>query len=75
MKNVLFCFSFLFAAFILSTQMSCAQDEYIEKPAPLKGKGEIILKRKGYLISYNKDNNGHITKEEFIQVLKVEKWQ
>ena len=55
MKNASFFFAYLFSAFILSTQMSCAQDEHIEKPAPLKGKEEIILKRKGYLISYNKD--------------------
>ena len=36
--------------------MSCAQNDCIEKPAPLKGKSEIILDRKGYTVSYNKDN-------------------
>ena len=48
--------TYLFAAFILSVQMSCAQNDCIEKPAPLKGKSEIILNRKGYTVSYNKKN-------------------
>ena len=45
-----------FVVFVLSFQSSCAQDECIEKPAPLKGKSEIIMKRKGYTVSYNQDN-------------------
>ncbi len=48
--------TYLFAAFILSTQMSCAQSDSIEKPALLKEKSEIILNRKGYTVSYNKEN-------------------
>ena len=47
---------YLFSAFILSVQMSRAQNDCIEKPAPLKGKSEIILNRKGYTVSYNNDN-------------------
>ena len=46
----------LFAAFILSAQTSCAKNDSVEKPAPLKGKSEIILSRKGYTVSYNKEN-------------------
>ena len=56
MKKVSSYITYLFAAFILSVQMSCAQNDCIEKPAPLKGKSEIILKRKGYTVSYNKEN-------------------
>ena len=48
--------TYLFVFFALSAQISCAQDECIEKPAPLKGKSEIIMKRKGYTVSYNQDN-------------------
>ena len=44
------------AAFIICGQLSCTQNDSIEKPAPLKNKREIILKRKGYMISYNSDN-------------------
>ena len=40
----------------MGAQMSCAQKEQIEIPAPLKGKSEIILTRKGYTVSYNVDN-------------------
>lgn len=36
--------------------MSCAQGGHMEIPAPLKGKSEIILTRKGYTVSYNVDN-------------------
>lgn len=56
MKMVSTYITYLFFAFILSAQMSCAQNDCIEKPAPLKGKSEIILDRKGYTVSYNKDN-------------------
>ena len=47
---------FLLTNLVLSAQMSCAQNDCIEKPAPLKGKSEIILDRKGYIVSYNKEN-------------------
>ena len=36
-------------------QMSCAQNEKIKIPAPLKDRSEIILKRMSYTISYNKE--------------------
>ena len=44
------------AAFIMCGQLSCTRKDCIEKPAPLKNKSEIILKRKGYMISYNSLN-------------------
>ena len=47
---------FNISVFVLIAQMSCAQDECIERPAPLKGKSEIVLTRKGYTVSYNVDN-------------------
>ena len=47
---------FYISVFVLIAQMSCAQDECIERPAPLKGKSEIVLTRKGYTVSYNVDN-------------------
>ena len=56
MKIISSYITYLFAAFILSVQMSCAKNDCLEKPAPLKGKSEIILKRKGYTASYNKEN-------------------
>ncbi|MBR3079034.1 MAG: DNA/RNA non-specific endonuclease [Prevotella sp.] len=56
MKNFPFCIAFLISQFAFGFQSSCAQDECLEKPAPLKGKSEIIMKRKGYAVSYNKDN-------------------
>ena len=69
MKIVSSYFTYLFVAFILNVQMSCAQNDCIEKPAPLKGKSEIILNRKGYTVSYNKENKNpnwvawHLTSE------------
>lgn len=47
-----------FSKYLLTTLMSCAQyscalDECIEKPAPLKKGDEIVLKRKSYIVSYN----------------------
>ena len=53
MKNVSFYIYFLFATIILGAQMSCAQNEKIEIPAPLKDRSEIILNRMCYTISYN----------------------
>lgn len=55
MRNFFSCIYTIFVTFILSTHISCAQNDCIEIPAPLKGKSEIILKRKGYVASYNKD--------------------
>lgn len=69
MKIVSSYITYLFVAFILNVQMSCAQNDCIEKPAPLKGKSEIILNRKGYTVSYNKENKNpnwvawHLTSE------------
>jgi len=40
---------------VLDIQMSCAQNEKIEIPAPLKDRSEIILKRMCYTTSYNKE--------------------
>lgn len=56
MKIVFSIITYLLASFILSVQMSCAPNDCIERPAPLNGKSEIILNRKGYTISYNKEN-------------------
>ena len=56
MKKVFSYITYLFASSILGAQMSCAQNDCIEKPAPLKGKDEIILNRKGYIASYNVDH-------------------
>ena len=41
--------------FVLSIQISCAQSDNIERPAPIEGRLEMILNRKGYSVSYNKD--------------------
>ena len=35
--------------------MSCAQNEKIEIPAPLKDRSEIILNKKCYIVSYNNE--------------------
>lgn len=40
---------------IVSVQLSCAQKAIIEIPAPLQDRVELILNRKGYSVSYNKD--------------------
>ena len=62
--------------FILGVQMSCTQRDYIEKPAPLRGKSEIVLNRKGYIVSYNKDNKipnwvaWHLTAEHAYGLIK-----
>lgn len=56
MKNLSSFLLFLIVTFIMGAQMSCAQKEQIEIPAPLKGKSEIILTRKGYIVSYSVDN-------------------
>lgn len=56
MKSTILYMLFPFVAFVLGSQSSCAQEECIEKPAPLKGKSDIIMKRKGYIVSYNRDN-------------------
>ena len=56
--------------------MSCTQRDYIEKPAPLRGKSEIVLNRKGYIVSYNKDNKipnwvaWHLTAEHAYGLIK-----
>lgn len=55
MKSSIINISFPLVVFVLGFQSSCAQDECIEKPALLKERNEIILKRKGFLVSYNKD--------------------
>lgn len=56
MKSTILYMLFPFVAFVLGSQSSCAQEECIEKPAPLKGKSDIIMKRKGYIVSYNREN-------------------
>ena len=56
MKSAILYLTFPLVIFVSSFQSSCAQDECIEKPAPLKGKSEIIMKRKGYTVSYNQDS-------------------
>ena len=56
MKNLSTFLLFLIVTFIMGAQMSCAQRDHIEIPAPLKGKSEILLTRKGYIVSYNVDN-------------------
>ena len=56
MKSFVMNISFPLIIFFLGLQSSCAQDECIERPAPLKGKSEIVLTRKGYTVSYNVDN-------------------
>ena len=40
---------------ILDIQMSCAQNEKIEIPAPLNDKSETILNKKYYIVSYNNE--------------------
>ena len=76
MKLVSSYITYLFASFILSVQISCAQNGCIERPAPQNGKSEIILNRKGYTISYNKENKipnwvaWHLTSEHVDGLIK-----
>ena len=56
MKSAILYLTFPLVIFVSICQSSCAQDECIERPAPLKGKSEIILNRKGFTVSYNKEN-------------------
>ena len=54
--NILVLFSkVLCCSFFLCANKSCAPNECIEIPAPLYGNNEIILKRKSYIVSYNKE--------------------
>ena len=43
--------------FLLSTSKGYSQNKDLEIPAPIKGKKELILKRKNYTVSFNKDTN------------------
>ena len=43
--------------FLLSLSKGYAQNKELEIPAPLKGKKELILKRKNYTLSFNKKTN------------------
>jgi len=46
----------LLAILQLNVIISCAQSVCIEMPAPQKGNSELFLQRKGYIVSYNKEN-------------------
>ena len=43
--------------FLLSTSKGYSQNKDLEIPAPIKGKKELILKRKNYTVSFNKETN------------------
>ena len=56
MKTTFSIIKYLFALFALGGQLSCVHNKCIEKPAPINEKNEIILERKGYIVSYNIEN-------------------
>lgn len=55
MKRLMMRKLFVLALVVCGSAICCAQKRLLELPAPLKNKKEMILRRKSYTVSYNKE--------------------